>query len=158
MINNKPLQNKKIAVLTASGVSESDMTTLQRALMGAGGAMKLVSIDNAIINSWNGSGWGLNFMVDVQLNTALGVDYDVLIVPGGTRAFERLKRTAHTKRFMNSFVNLNRPIALISDAGELMDAIGADKDAANVIIVEDNEMQVMINHLTNEKEEVAQAA
>ena len=154
----KPLQNKKIAILTANGVNESHMTEIQRGLMKAGAYLRTISVDHAIINSWNGSGWGMNFAVDAALNTALGVDYDMLILPGGERATEKLTKTAHTKRFIASFVRLNRPIGVIEDGEKLLEIVETDVNAQNVVQIEENEMNVLVTFFAEHSEDLAEAA
>lgn len=155
---NKPLQNKKIAILAANGVNETNMTEIQKALMKAGAFMRTISSDHSIINSWNGSGWGLNFAVDASLNTALGVDYDMLIIPGGERSVEKLTKTAHTKRFISSFVKLNRPIGIIENGQKLLDEIEVSKTSENIIIVDENEINVMISHFSETDLDLPEAA
>lgn len=154
----KQLQNKKIAILVANGVSETNMTEVQKGLMKAGAFMRTISCDHAIINSWSGSGWGVNFAVDASLNTALGVDYDMLIIPGGERSIEKLTKTAHTKRFISSLVKLNRPIGVIEGGQELLQAIDVDIKAENIVIVEENEMNVMVSHFAESVDDLAEAA
>ena len=154
----KPLQNKKVAILASSGVNESHMTEIQKGLMKAGAFMRIISIDHALITSWNGSGWGMNFAVDSALNTALGVDYDMLIIPGGERSIEKLGRTAHTKRFVSSLARLNRPLGVIEDGVNLLDIAELDKNAQNVIQIDENEMSVLVTHFAENSPELAEAA
>ena len=72
------------------------------------------------MNGWEGSGWGHNYAVDAPLNMALGVDYAALIIPGGQRSIEKLKLTAHTRRFIGSFMAADKPVAVMGDAMMLM--------------------------------------
>ncbi len=154
----KPLQNKKIAILCANGVSESHMTEVQKGLMKAGAFIRTISIDHAIINSWNGTGWGVNFAVDASLNTALGVDYDMIIIPGGERSIEKLMKTPHSKRFISSLVRLNRPIGIIEDGVKLLEVTETSIDAENVILIDAHEMSVMVQHFADHSEELSVAA
>lgn len=116
----KTLQGVKIAVLVANGFSEKDMTLTQQALLYAGATIRLVSMDQGLVNSWNESGWGLNFAADQTLSEALAADYDMLIVPGGQRSVDKLKLTAHTRRFIGGFADAGKPLALFEEAGELL--------------------------------------
>jgi protease I len=128
----KSLTGQKIAILAANGFDEADMIAAQRALVAAGATMRLVSSDNGLVNGWDGKGWGHNFPVDAALNTALGVDYDALVIIGGQRSFDKLKMTAHTKRFVGSFMMAQKPVVAFGDAAEiLMDA--DQRDAENVL-------------------------
>ncbi|MCB9964200.1 MAG: DJ-1/PfpI family protein [Rhodospirillales bacterium] len=143
---HKPLQNQKVAILAASGVTETHMTEIQKNLMKTGAFARIISVDHALLNSWNGSGWGVNFAVDAALSTALGVDYDMLIIPGGTRSTEKLMRTAHTKRFLDSFMRLQKPICVVEDGAELLDSCGIDRKSENIAVIDENEMSVMVTH------------
>lgn len=116
----KTLQGTKIAVLVANGFSEKDMTLTQQALLPAGASIRIVSMDHGLVNSWNESGWGLNFASDQVLSEALAADYDMLIVPGGQRSIDKLKMTAHTRRFVGGFVDAGKPAALFEEAVGLL--------------------------------------
>ncbi len=128
---SKQMIGMKVAVLAANGVDQNDLTALQRALTEAGASAKLVSTDQGLVNGWDGKGWGHNFTVDAQLNTALGVDYDALIIPGGQRSLDKLKLTAHTKRFISSFIAAHKPVAVMEDAIQLL--VSAEQIAGRTI-------------------------
>ena len=116
----KPLLGEKIAVLVANGFSEKDLTFTQKTLLNAGGNLRMVGMDQGLINSWNDLGWGLNFAADQVLAEALAADYDMLIVPGGQRSIDKLKLTAHTRRFVGGFVSMGKPVAFFEEAVDLL--------------------------------------
>ncbi|NQZ13340.1 MAG: DJ-1/PfpI family protein [Alphaproteobacteria bacterium] len=116
----KPLVGTKVAVLVANGFEETQFIAMQRRLQEMGASLKIISTNQGLVNGWNGSGWGHNFAVDAQLNTALGVDYDALVIPGGSRSMEKLKLTAHTRRFIGSFMAAQKAVAVMDDALHLM--------------------------------------
>lgn len=113
---DKPLSGKKVAILLSRGFNEADVTESQRALLEMGAAVRIISPDQGIVSGWNGKEWGHHFAVDASLNTALGADYDMLIVPGGIRSLDKLKLTAHSKRFISSFMMAEKPVAIMGDA------------------------------------------
>lgn len=43
--------------------------------------MRIVSMDQGLVNSWNGQAWGLHYAADATLNSALAADYSILIIP-----------------------------------------------------------------------------
>lgn len=144
----KSLLGTKIAILAANGFDEADMIAAQRALSAAGATVRLVSSDNGLVNGWDGKGWGHNFPVDAALNTALGVDYEGLVIIGGQRSFDKLKLTAHTKRFIGSFLMAQKPIVAMGEAAqELMEA--DQRDAENILIDVDRDAlaQKIVSHL-----------
>jgi protease I len=117
---NKPMVGTKVAILVANGFDQKQMTAVQRAMVAQGASVKIISTDNGLVNGWDGEGWGHNFAVDAPLNTALGVDYACLVVVGGQRSLDKLKLTAHTKRFIGSFMSAQKPVAIMGDAPMLM--------------------------------------
>ena len=117
----------KVAVLVANGFNLDDLIKTQKVMTGLTVGMKIISVNHGLVNAWdeNSQGWGHNYAVDKHLNSALGVDYDVLIIPSGTRSIEKLKMTAHTRRFISSFMSSNKPVAVMGDAIEIIKHSGA---------------------------------
>lgn len=116
----KALQSQKIAVLMSNGFNETDFLSIQKAMIEQGASLRIISTDNGLVNGWDGKGWGHNFAVDAQLNTALGIDYDALIIPGGQRSLDKLKMTAHSRRFIGSFFAAMKPVVCMGDAVQLL--------------------------------------
>ncbi len=117
---NKHLSGVKAAILVANGFDETQMVAAHKMLLEAGAHVRIVSSENGLVNGWVDGGWGHNFAVDAPLGTALGADYGVLVVPGGKRSLEKLNLTAHTKRFVSSFVAAEKPVAVMGDALNIM--------------------------------------
>lgn len=116
----KPLSGTKIAVLIANGFEEKGFLAAQKMMIEMGATIRIISTNQGLVNGWDGAAWGHNYAVDAPLNTALGVDFDALIVPGGSRSIEKLKMTAHTRRFISSFMAANKPVMVMADAIILM--------------------------------------
>ena len=116
----KPLTGTKVAVLISNGFDEQNFLSAQKVLIEMGATIRLVSSNQGLVNGWDGSGWGHNYAVDEPLNTALGADYAAVVIPGGQRSMEKLKLTAHTRRFIGSFMASNKPVAVMGDAVMLM--------------------------------------
>lgn len=116
----KVLSGSKIAILVANGCAEQDMTEAQRALIEAGATTKIISPDAGLVNGWSGNHWGHHYAVDAALSTALSGDYDMLIIPGGQRSLDKLKLTAHSKRFINGFLVSDKPLVAFGDALHIM--------------------------------------
>ncbi len=115
-----PLVGQRIAILVANGFSEQDLIKTQRVAQRLGGDTRIVSMDQGLVNSWNGESWGLNFAADQGLNTALAVDFSILIIPGGQRSIEKLKLTAHTRRFINGFIAGKKPVVALNEAVDIL--------------------------------------
>jgi protease I len=133
---SKSLTGSKIAILVSNGFNQQDMTDTQKLLTSLGVSLKIVSPDQGLVNGWEGAGWGHHFAVDQQLSTSLGADFDILVVPGGQRSLDKLKTTAHTRRFVNSFLSAGKPVALFDNAVDLL-VYAAQALGRNVAVPED---------------------
>lgn len=123
----KPLAGLNVAILVANGFNEIEMTTFQRALLEAGAHPKLISVESSLAHGWQDKGWGHYHPVDKHLSDALAADYDVLIVPSGYRGHEKLKQTAHTRRFIGGFMMAYKPVLAMGDSVKLMAETGVIK-------------------------------
>lgn len=110
----------KIAILVSNGFTEQDVTESQRAFRNAGADLRIISADQGLISGWNGQSWGHSFAIDSHLGTALGADYTALIVAGGERSLRKLKQTAHTRRFVGSFMDAGKPVIVMNDALDIL--------------------------------------
>ncbi len=117
---HKALLGRKLAVLVANGFCEKDLTEMQRALQKTGANVRIVGMDQALVASWNETGWGLNFAADQMLNAALAAEYDLLVIPGGQKSIDKLKLTAHTRRFIGGFLDMRKPVVAFDEAVELL--------------------------------------
>jgi deglycase len=114
------LAGKNAAILAADGFDEHQMTEIQRALVKAKANIKTVAPESGVVNGWQGDSWGHHFHVDAPLGETLGSDFDLLIVPGGSRAAEKLKQNPHTRRIISHFLDANKPIAAIGEGVGLL--------------------------------------
>ena len=114
---------KTIAIMVASGFDETAFIAIQRAMMTAGGKLKVVSREIGLTSAWNGTGWGMSYPADATLSAALAIDYDALIVPSGSRHIESLKTEAHAKRVLRAFLREDMPVLLQGEAISLIDLI-----------------------------------
>lgn len=114
------LSGCNVAILVSNGFSEKDLTNIQRALIAHGARAKLVSLDSGLVNGWSDNRWGHHFAVDCPLNSALAADFSMLVLPGGRRSIDKLKLTAHTRRFIGGFMLASKPVAVFGRALQLM--------------------------------------
>ena len=125
-MHHTSLSGQKIAVLVANGFHENHLTQVQRSLQESGAHMQIVSMDHGLVNGWKDDSWGLHFASDQVLHTALAVDYDILIIPGGARAMEKLSLTGHTRRFIGGFVNAGKAVVAFDEAADLLKTLEFD--------------------------------
>ena len=114
---------KTIAIMVASGFDEVAFIAIQRAMMTAGGKLKVVSREVGLTKAWSGNGWGMSYPADATLSTTLAIDYDALIVPSGSRHVESLKTEAHAKRVLRAFLREDMPVLLQGEAIEMLNLI-----------------------------------
>lgn len=152
---SQSLQGKQVLILASSGVDENVMSVLQRDLLKAGATLKTVATTSGLINSWNGKGWGIYFTVDANVNATLGSDFDMLVVPSGKLAIEKLAADDHTKRIISHFVLAQKPMSFMGDASSIItDMVDNAEDIAQIIDVEnvENSVASVIEYFSNSEE------
>jgi protease I len=118
--------SNKVAVLLANGFDEKPLSEIQKTLTVQDIPFGMVSSENGVVNGWADNAWGCFFTIETGLSTALASDFSSIIVMGGEKSIARLNKTAHTERFINSFVRSNKAMLVINDASEL---ISSDDDS-----------------------------
>lgn len=128
------LQNKSVALLACSGFEEQPFVKLQQTLVAAGAKVTVISRDSGLTNGWAGSNWGLSYPVDAQLSETLAIDYDILVIPDGTRHTEMLMNDPHGKRIVNAFIRESAPSLVI---GSAVDALKAKETLGDDVAIQD---------------------
>ena len=114
---------KTIGLMVASGFDEDEFIAIQRAMLAKTAKLKIISRDAGLTNSWNGSGWGMSYPVDITLSTTLAIDYDALIIPTGARHVDTLMNEAHAKRVLRAFLREDMPVMMQGEAIRLLDLV-----------------------------------
>lgn len=127
----------KIALLAASGVSESEMTAIARALAGEKRKATIISPETGLIHSWGEGTWGHCYPSDAKIEVSLGSDYDRLIIPGGRRHVDKLMENAHTRRFVTAMFAMKKPVVVFAEAAEILTANGFEGDNVCVLTYTD---------------------
>jgi len=109
-----------IAILVANGFDENHITAVQRAMTKEKKIYKIVAPEQGLVNGWQNNAWGHYFTVDAPLSTAMGSDYDMLILIGGERGTAKLKSNLHTRRIINHFLDAGKPVAAIGSGVGLL--------------------------------------
>ena len=107
------LSSRNIAILVANGFDESHITEMQRAFTRIKAPYKIIAPEQGLVNGWQDNGWGHYFTVDAPIGTAMGSDYDALVLIGGERSVAKLKTNPHARRIVNHFLEANTPVAAI---------------------------------------------
>lgn len=114
------LSGKKICILVASGFAEEQFSQIQKTLLKTGAMIKVIAPENGLTHGWHDNAWGHYFPVDVNIGEAMGSDFDRIIIPGGSRAVEKLKGNLHARRILRHFFDAKKPIIAIQEAVELL--------------------------------------
>ncbi len=115
-----PLANSSIAILIANGFEEDQITAVQRILTKEKLPYKVIAPEQGLVNGWQNNSWGHYFTVDEQIGSAMGSDYEVLVLIGGSRGVEKLKTNPHTRRIINHFLEAGKPVAALGEAAALL--------------------------------------
>jgi len=119
-MQDTPLKGKKVAILAANGVQENHLTDSQKKLLSAGATIIMVGVDQGVITSWHGKGWGHHFAVDKTISTFLTADHDMLVIPGGERSVALFLKSPHTARIVGAFLAWGRPVAILGEGAEIL--------------------------------------
>jgi protease I len=123
----------KIALLAASGVSESEMTAIARALATDKMRAHVITPETGLIHSWGENTWGHCYPSDAKIEASLGSDYDRLIIPGGQRHVDKLMANPHTRRFVTAMFAMNKPVVVFAEAEAVLVSNGFSGDNACVL-------------------------
>lgn len=117
---SNPLKGKKIAILVADGFEQVELTGPKEALEAAGADIEIVSPAEEEVQGWNHDEKADRFPVDMPLNLARSDDYDGLVLPGGVRNPDQLRRLTRAVEFVDGFFATGKPVAAICHAPWLL--------------------------------------
>lgn len=145
------LAGKSIAILAANGFDEKHMTEIQRALTRAKLSYKVVAPEQGLVNGWQDGAWGHYFPVDMPIGTAMGSDFDMLVLVGGERGVAKLKTNPHSRRIVNHFLEAGKPVAAIG-AGVALLALSPKAAGREVAASPDiqDEVKAVLMQITDE--------
>lgn len=112
----RTLEGARIAAMIEEGFEEVELLQPMEALMAEGARVDIVSPHADTVRSWNRSDWGKEYEVDLPLSAADPALYDGLLLPGGVRNPDRLRRNEDAWRFVQSFTAAHKPVAAICHA------------------------------------------
>jgi protease I len=115
-MTNKPLENKRIAILVENGFEEEELTRPRDALQDAGAETYIVSPAWKTVKGWDHTDWGNKFDVDVRLDKADPNHFDALLLPGGVMNPDKLRRNEQAQEFVRHFFAADKPVAAICHA------------------------------------------
>lgn len=117
---SKDLDGVRVAALVEEGFEEIELVGPMEALQRAGAQVDVVSPKKKTVRSWHHGDWGHDFTVDVTLTAADADRYDALLLPGGVRNPDRMRRNPDVWRFLQAFFAAGKPVAAICHAPWLL--------------------------------------
>lgn len=112
----QPLAGKRIAILATHGVEQIELTEPRRALEEAGGSAELIGLDHEPIQGYDHAEKADLLPVDRSIADVRADDYDALVLPGGVRNPDHLRRDDRAVGFVRDMFAAGKPIAAICHA------------------------------------------
>lgn len=137
------LRDRKIAILTADGFEEIELTSPRDAIQMAGGKTHIISPNKGVVRAKKGNEWSLDFDVDTPLDEANPDDYDALFIPGGVINPDKLRVIDKALDFVKAFFNTGKPVAAICHGPQVL--IDADVVAGRKMTSVNNIRRDLIN-------------
>jgi catalase len=129
MLTTEPgtIKTRKIAILAADGVNDSDLAGMKKALKAAGAQAKVVAPRLGSLTGMNGA----EVTIDFSLLTAGSVLFDAVYVPGGEQSVESLQGDAKAMIFVKEAYLHCKTIAATGEGIDLLIAahLASDKTA-----------------------------
>jgi protease I len=118
------LTGKRMAVLTADGVEQTELDAVLAALKDAGAQAALIALRPGRLRSMNVHQPADLVRVDKIIDDAGAADYDGLLIPGGYIAPDLLRQSARVRDFVRAFDTAGKPIAAMSHAALVLVSCG----------------------------------
>jgi deglycase len=107
------LDGKTIAFLAAEGVEQVELTEPWKAVEGAGGTPRLLSVEDGEVQAFNHLDKAHTFTVDQKVADADPGAFDGLVLPGGVANPDFLRMDPDAVAFVRGFFEQAKPVAVI---------------------------------------------
>lgn len=114
----------RVAVLTADGAEQVEITSPVDELRDHGAEVEIVSLRPGKLRTVNHMYPGKKVRIDRSLRTAEPDDYDALLLPGGLIAPDTLRQSEPALDFVRGFERAGKPIAVICHGPWLLVSAG----------------------------------
>lgn len=106
----------KAAILATDGFEQSEFEYPMEALKNEGISIDVISLKKGSIKGWKETTWGDEFKVDITIDKARSIDYDLLVLPGGVINSDYLRTNEPAVKFVTDFFKQGGLIAAICHA------------------------------------------
>lgn len=110
----------KIVILATDGYERSELRVPYEELKRKGADVKIASIENGEIKSWDEKDWGDTIKVDLLAKDVHVGDFDALVLPGGQINPDVLRTDESAMRVVREFVKSGKVVAAICHAPWLL--------------------------------------
>jgi len=110
----------KIVILATDGYERSELRVPYEELKRKGADVKIASIENGEIKSWDEKDWGDTIKVDLLAKDVRVDDFDALVLPGGQINPDVLRTDEAAMRVVREFVKSGKVVAAICHAPWLL--------------------------------------
>jgi protease I len=118
------LEGLRVAVLAADGFEESELTEPVKALKAEGAQIEIVAPEVKKLQAFRHMDKGTTVQADRALNDVDPNEYDALVLPGGALNADFLRVVPEAQRFVRSFDQSGKPMAVICHAPWLLVSAG----------------------------------
>ena len=123
-MHDADLTGLRVAVLTADGAEQVEISSPVDALRDHGADVEIVSLRPGRLRTVNFLYPGKKVRVDRTLRTADAEDYDALLIPGGLVGPDTLRQSEQALDFVRAFDRAGKPIAVICHGPWLLVSAG----------------------------------
>ena len=110
----------KILILATDGYERSELRVPYNQLKAKGADVKIASIKEGEIRSWDKKDWGDSIAVDLSAGSVKSDDFDALVLPGGQINPDVLRHDEDAMRVIRDFVKSGKVVAAICHAPWLL--------------------------------------
>jgi protease I len=114
------ITSAKILILSTDGYERSELRVPYEQLKQKGADVKIASIENGEIKSWDEMNWGDSIAVDLLAKDVKIDDFDALVLPGGQINPDVLRANEDAMRVVRDFVKSGKVVAAICHAPWLL--------------------------------------
>ncbi|NLS04011.1 type 1 glutamine amidotransferase [Rhizobium sp. P32RR-XVIII] len=114
------IDSAKILILATDGYERSELRVPYEELKKRGAAVKIASIKEGSIRSWDKKDWGDSVDVDLQAKDVNIEDFDAIVLPGGQINPDKLRINDDAMRVVREFVRSGKVVAAICHAPWLL--------------------------------------
>jgi catalase len=116
--NKSSIKSRRVAILVADGVNETELMAVKQALLDAGAHAKIVAPHGGMIKTMQGE----ELPVEMTFLTGASVMFDAVYIPGGTQSIEMLKSEGEAIHFIDEAFKHCKTIAASSEGVDLLSA------------------------------------